>query len=75
MILFGALLQVFAEAGLVNAGLYPLALLSPAVLLFGFLWLRSGYTAWLRNPPPPTGAAAASVPFLTVGSFPPPPPP
>ncbi len=73
IILVGAVLQILGVVVFVDGGLYAVSVVSPAVLFAGFLWLRSGYSAWMRSPPAPTGGAPP--PFLTVGSFSPSGPP
>jgi hypothetical protein len=75
LILVGAALQIAGAGALSDRLLYPLALVSPLVLVVGVLRMRSAYSEWLRNPPPPTGAPAPVPWYASPGSFPPPPPP
>jgi hypothetical protein len=77
LILVGAALGIAGEGALVSSLLYPLALISPIVLLVGFLSMRSGYGEWLGSPPPPTYTPAPWPQYPSTGAFPsaPPPPP
>jgi hypothetical protein len=74
IILLGAVLGILSEGALASRFLYPLAIVSPLVLVIGFVMMRSAYSEWLRDPPPVTGVAEASQGFVIPGSFPPPPP-